>query len=438
MLSIKLYQVRVRPRKDGTCPIYFVLSEGSERRFISTKVYLAPHHFDNDTGQVLRGAQNMGKLNSYFQIQLGRIHDIVMELENKGLEATFERIEAKFNNKSGDDFITFALEELEKERSIIEFKTYQGYKNRLENLRKYKATIAFNELNHSFLISLKRHFALKGRKPNGYYQDFAAIKKFHRLAVIKGLASGNPFEQFTMEKEETVKSWLNREELIALESLIGTDKITGAEKNTLRHFLFSCYSGIRFGDKQVFNETNVVDGRIHLRQRKTSKHVTIPFSEQAERLLPDILERPLKQSNSRVNTDLETCMEQAGINKKITYHCSRHTFAINCILAGIDIITVRDWLGHKSVTTTEIYAKIAASYKDASVLKLDHFLTGNKEQTEMKPVSRIVVVKKKEKPVKPKSQLDEVLEMKAQGITNVAIARHFNVSETAVRKWLKK
>jgi len=323
----------------------------------------------------------MTKLNIFFQKQIAKLHDIVMNLTNAGLEPTFERIEMRFSNRSGDDFITFALAELENERKLIEFKTYKGYKNRLSNLRKYRATILFNEINHSFLIDLKRYFAAKGRRPNGYYQDFAVIKKFHRLDVVKGLAAGNPFEQISMEKEETIKAWCTREELLALENLLAgripnADKITDAEKNTLRHFLFSCYCGIRFGDKQVFNETNIVDGRIQLRQRKTSKPVTIPFTAQAERLLPEILQRPLKQSNSRVNTDLEACMKVAKIDKKITYHCSRHTFAINCILAGIDLITVRDWLGHKSVTTTEIYAKIAASYKDVSVQKLDLFLSG--------------------------------------------------------------
>ena len=74
-----------------------------------------------------------------------------------------------------------------------------------------------------------------------------------------------------------------------------------------------------------------------------------------------------------MNADLKACMNAVEINKHITYHCSRHTFAINCLLLGIDLITVRDWLGHKSVTTTEIYAKIAAQYSDVSMKKFDGF-----------------------------------------------------------------
>jgi integrase/recombinase XerD len=90
-------------------------------------------------------------------------------------------------------------------------------------------------------------------------------------------------------------------------------------------------------------------------------------------LLEAVLSRKLKEGNHRVNRELATCMEKAKISKEVTYHCSRHTFAINCILLGIDIITVRDWLGHKSVTTTEIYAKIAEQFKDRNMKKWDNF-----------------------------------------------------------------
>lgn len=436
-MRIRLYQFANKTKPDGTAPIYYCLAKGSKRRYILSEISLQPKHFDNASSTVLRGAQNSTKLNAFFKIQLARLHDIVIDLINAGHEPTFERVQAKFNNNTGNDFITFALDELAKEKGTIEFKTYEGYKNRLENLRKFKHDIPFNEINHNFLTTLRQHFIRNGRKPNGYYQDFAVIKKFYRLAVIKGHAKGNPFEHFTMEKEETIKAWLTRQELLKLEELLSGKKITEAEKNTLRHFLFSCYSGIRFGDKQAFSGGNIIDGRIQLRQRKTNNHVTIPFIGKAEQLVPYVLNRSLKQSNSRVNTDLENVMKVAGINKEITYHCSRHTFAINCILAGIDIITVRDWLGHKSVTTTEIYAKIAASYKDKSALKLDSFLN-DAELEENRNESKQISIELPEETMSKGALIEEVKKLKEKGLTNVAIAEMYNVSETAVRKWLKK
>lgn len=374
MMTVRLYHQTSKTLSDGTHPVFIILASGSKRKFIATKVNLAKEHFDNRTGRALKGAKNFARLNSWFQKQLDRINEIIIDIESTGREATFELVETKYKNDSDTDFISFAFAELKKEKATIATKTYMGYLDRLNYLKRFRSHIPMHEINHQFLIELRQYFHIQGRKPNGYYQDFATIKKFHRLAVIRGLAKGNPFENFRLEKEETIKAWLTKEDLKALTAILDSDKISAAEANTLRHFLFSCYTGIRFGDKKDFRADNVVDGRIVMVQNKTGKSVTIPFSNQASSLLPHILDRPLKQSSSRVNKDLEQCISVAGIKKSITYHCSRHTFAINCILAGVDLITVRDWLGHASVTTTEIYAKIAAQYKDQSMNKLAAFL----------------------------------------------------------------
>jgi len=434
MISIKLYQIKNKLRPDGTATIYYVLSKDSKRKYISTKTHLLPKHFDNVKG-VVSGGSEKNKLNPFFQLQLGRLQEIVRELISDKHEPSFEKVEARFNNNTGSDFITFALSELEKEKGTREYKTYKGYKNRLENLKKFQETIPFNSITHDFLTTLKQHFIRKNRKTNGYYQDFAVIKKFYRIAVSKGYAKGNPFENFVMETEDTVRSWLMREELKKLGSLLEGDKITDAEKNTLRHFLFSCYSGIRFGDKKAFNADYVVDGKIQFRQGKTNNPVVIPFIAQTEALLPYILARKLKQSGSRVNKDLKNCMKQAGIQKVITFHSSRHTFAVNSIMAGVDIITVRDWLGHTSVTTTEVYAKIAATHKDQSGLKLHSYLT-EIEKDKNKKNKKIVPP---EIPHVDRNDLiAKAVELKAQGLTNLAIAKHFNVSNTTIKIWLRK
>ena len=373
MITIRLYQNRSKIKSDGTAPIYYVLAKGKERKYISAKRYLKPTHFDNESGLVLRGADNSTKLNAYFKRQMTRLDDIIIDIVNEGHEPTFEKVETKYRNNNGDDFISFALSELQNQKGIIKFSTWKLYEHKLNVLKKYKTVIPFNTINHSFLIAYQHHVASQKRKPNGYYQDFACIKKFYRIAVMKGLAKGNPFENFRLAKEETVKAWLTKDELLKLLDLLKTDKITEAVKNTLRHFLFSCFCGIRFGDKLMFNESNVVDGRIQLKTSKTGKYVVIPFNQQALDLLPFVLNRKLKQGNNRVNRELKDCMKEAKINKHISFHCSRHTFAINCLLLGIDLITVRDWLGHKSVTTTEIYAKTAAQYKDESMKKFSSF-----------------------------------------------------------------
>ena len=66
-----------------------------------------------------------------------------------------------------------------------------------------------------------------------------------------------------------------------------------------------------------------------MKTSKTGKNVNIPFNDQAKSLLESVLGRKLKQRNKMVNKDLKACMKAAEIKKIITFHCSRHTFAIN-------------------------------------------------------------------------------------------------------------
>jgi integrase/recombinase XerD len=97
------------------------------------------------------------------------------------------------------------------------------------------------------------------------------LKKFHRIAVLKGEASNNPFANFRLGREETIKNWLTEDELQKLHNLLETGDITEAVKNTLRHFLFSCYTGIRFGDKKKMTDQHVVNDRLSMQTNKTKK-----------------------------------------------------------------------------------------------------------------------------------------------------------------------
>lgn len=376
--------------------------------YISSQKFIEPKYFDNAKGLVKKGIDNSIKLNAYFKRKLTELDDIIIDLYNEGKEVTFERIKQRFKNDYSKDFIVFAFEQLNNLKGLIADKTYTGYRQCLINLKNYQGEIPFNQVTVDFLNRYKYYQAVvKKRKANGYYQDFATIRKFCTIAVSMGELKRSPFENFTIDKEDTSRAWHPKEELLKLYSLlrqeelteiqkvsvlelledanvtederrhlryfIKSGKISEAVKANLRHYLYSCFSGLRFGDKQLFNDNNIVNDRMQLRQSKTGKVVTIPFNDQARELLPFVLADPLKKGNNRVNTELQVCMYLAGIKKNITYHCSRHTFAINCLLAGIDIITVRDWLGHKSVKTTEIYAKIADEFKNENMKKLNSY-----------------------------------------------------------------
>jgi site-specific recombinase XerD len=303
-----------------------------------------------------------------------KVHKFLASVEKAANGArSFDELLINLKGGGSDGFVSFAMAELENEKPLLREKTWTGYKNRLDIFMRNFGDVKLSSIDHDFLVRMKSKLLADGRKINGIYQDFACLKKFYRKAIEKNKVSANPFKTFALRKEETTKDWLTKDELIVLFDLLKKESISEAVKNTLRHFLFCCFTGLRFGDKRDFGKVNIQEGRILLKTSKRGKHVIIPMNEQAIDLLPYVLNRPLKKSNSRVNSDLSLCARAASINKHITFHCSRHTFAINCLLLGIDIVTVRDWLGHTSVTTTEIYAKMASMYKDKAMERFKNF-----------------------------------------------------------------
>lgn len=156
--------------------------------------------------------------------------------------------------------------------------------------------------------------------------------------------------------------------------------LSGRLHGTLGHFLLGCYTGLRFGDVGRLNGGNLEDGQLRVRTEKTGKVVEIPLSNRALRLIMatawagdfgngKLFDRPLKRSNSRVNNDLKEIMALAGIGKHITFHCSRHSFAINSLVLGIPLEVISNVLGHSELRTTQIYAKVVGELKQKQMEK---------------------------------------------------------------------
>ena len=146
-----------------------------------------------------------------------------------------------------------------------------------------------------------------------------------------------------------------------------------------RAFLFSCLTGLRrsdvirltWGDVHQQGEFT----RIIFKQKKTSgqEYLDIPpqaaelmgeRGKDAEHIFPNI------HSPSCTNEMSKRWVLRAGIHKDITFHCGRHTFAVMMLDLGTDIYTVSKLLGHRELSTTQIYAKVLDKNKQAAVAKI--------------------------------------------------------------------
>lgn len=144
-------------------------------------------------------------------------------------------------------------------------------------------------------------------------------------------------------------------------------------------FLFSCLTGLRRSDIQKLTWGEVVKQgdftRLIFKQKKTGGQEYLDISPQAAELMgergkPD--ERVFEDflTPDATNHALQVWVLRAGINKKITFHCARHTFAVMMLDLGTDIYTTSKLLGHKNLSTTQIYAKVLDKNKQAAVTRI--------------------------------------------------------------------
>ena len=154
-------------------------------------------------------------------------------------------------------------------------------------------------------------------------------------------------------------------------------------------FLFSCLTGLRRSDILKLTWSDVHQQgeftRIIFRQKKTQGQEYLDITEQAAELMGE-RGKPNEQvfqdihSPSCTNKAIQEWVLRAGIDKKITFHCGRHTFATMMLDLGTDIYTVSKLLGHRELSTTQIYAKVLDKNKQKAVSSIPDVLHRKDEE----------------------------------------------------------
>lgn len=205
------------------------------------------------------------------------------------------------------------------------------------------------------------------------YKKFAYIVK---KAIIAELITTNPLDK--IENSDKPKGEKGKREFLTIDEIKKLMHTKCKDDMVKRAFLFCCLTGLRYSDVKKLAWQDLYtdsDGShtIRIRITKTKQYEDFPISDAALKLLSDRIEddQPIFDlpKNDNANTTLKKWVKAAGINRKITFHCSRHTAATLNLSLGVPIETVSKLLGHTKITTTQIYAKIIDEKKKEAVNK---------------------------------------------------------------------
>ena len=272
---------------------------------------------------------------------------------------------------AGMDFFAYAQTYMDKHEALSDLRGYSGVINKLKAFAR-KERLSFYELNESLMLRFSKYLynQFKGETGYGYFKKLRRIiKEAMREKIIK-------FDP-TANVKVSKKRGRNKDVLTFNEIGIMAKAYCGND-NVKRAFLLSCITGLRYSDVKNLKWKNVRGKVIDLIQQKTKQQVSVALNSDACELLG------LKQApDDRVfNLPSHTaCLKllrnwtiKAGIEKHITWHCSRHSFGTNLVAQGTDVLTASKLLGHTSVKSTERYVRISDGLKTDAVDRFPSFL----------------------------------------------------------------
>lgn len=206
--------------------------------------------------------------------------------------------------------------------------------------------------------------------------------------------AGNPFNEFKFTRKQTSREYLEPDELKKIVELtIKSGTIASMVRDI---FVVECYTGLRISDILNLRWKNYSGNTLSLKMRKTKKPIIIPLCEIAQRTVekhkglfdkdeefifklinagpnssPEELDRAIATGTVVVNTNLKRIAKKAGINKNISSHTGRHTFATLLINQGAGIYEVKELLGHSDVKVTQIYTHLINTKRVSTIALLN-------------------------------------------------------------------
>lgn len=398
--KLLFYLKKNEPKKNGNVPVIGRITIDGTPKSFSTKLDINPNNWDLKHGRVLgKSAQALStnlKLDN-IRVRINKIYDDM--LKDEGF-ATAQKVKLSFLGVGVmDDAIlkVFKDQNEDFERMVSKGKrsqnTYNKYKTVYNHLsefireRYHREDMAFRELTSDFIREFDFFLRIdKECTHNTVWVYTMPVIALAELAIKKGLIRQNPFEDYEISMEETDRSYLLKEDVKGL-MLLKTSKSKYELVKDL--FIFSCFTGLSYIDIQKLKWSNIqsfFDGHqwIISRRKKSDVASNVRLLEIPKRIIEKYRGVTRNEyvfpvpSNATCNSHVKKLIEEAEIitEQKITFHTARHTFATMFLTEGVPLESLSKMMGHKNISTTQIYAKITSQKISKDMDLVSHKFAG--------------------------------------------------------------
>lgn len=383
LIKVLFYARKSKTNVEGHTPIYLRVTISGRRFETATGRCVDLPKWSSKAGRAIGSSKEIKELNEFLSVLQAKAFDVQKKLMATGIELTVIEFEKQWRGVK------------ENERMLLEI--FQHHNNQIKELigrqyseathKRYETSLGHTKkfllenykLTDVSIKAIKYHFItdyefwLKTKRKCNHNSAMKYLKNFKKivhLCLKNGWLDRDPFVGFKMTRKETDRPYLTNKEL----ETISSKKFVIDRLSQVRDiFLFSCYTGFAYVDVLKLKRNGIVTGIdgekwIFIHRQKTDTPSRIPILPPAQQILDKYKDHPqcLNKdrllpvlSNQKMNAYLKEIADLCGIEKKMTYHTARHTFATTVTLTnGVPIETVSKMLGHRDLKTTQHYAKI--------------------------------------------------------------------------------
>ena len=376
--------------KNGEVPVCMRITVNGIARDLLIKWSIAVEQW-NQAKECAKGkGRYIEELNRYIESIRVKLYQISRELEESGKIVTADKIKNIYlgNDTSQKTLLQIFEEHNNKCRKLIgkDFtdKTVQRYETTQRYLKEFikneyrLSDIILNEITPSFIHNFEVFLKVEKQcAQNAMITRMKNLKKIIRIALENDQIKKNPFIGIRFKLDETNPEFLTMAEI---QIIISKEMSIKRIEQVKDIFLFCCFTGLAFSDVQQLSLEHIIKGNggeiwIRKARQKTKNMCNIPLLPIPASLIDKYKAHPesIKNgkifpvpSNQKYNSYLKEISDICRINKHLTSHVARHSYATSvCLANGVSMENVAKMLGHSDTTITKHYARVL----DSSILR---------------------------------------------------------------------
>lgn len=374
--------------KKGKSAIVIRITKNKKNTEVSTGIFIKASDWNNTKKCLRVNTRTYNLYNDELNKKLDEASVMLteMEIENSNFTAKALAQRIKGENNEPSKVIVDYLDDFIKSNKILAKNTIGTYNTTLKRLNEFDSELTFDSITLDHIEKFEFYMSnTLGNRKNTVHGRMKVLRRIMNKAIKEGLTSNYPFKHYKLPSEKTKREYLTIEELNAFSNIQTDNYIETLVRDS---FIFGSLTGLRFSDIcrckdadiKLDNDQNKL---LELRMKKVDKLITISLGNKVDAIVdfynkidrtntnllpiitePDCIEwddfkwsAKISSKNAYFNSILKTLITRCNINKHISFHCSRHTFAMIGLNDGhVPIEILKEMLGHENINVTQIYA----------------------------------------------------------------------------------